>query len=50
MSDAAENSRASQEEAETHSSWWPDETVDMVSALVVVSCVVLALLWYVAGG
>lgn len=47
MSDAENATPA--EEQESHSSFWPDETVDMFAALVVVSAVVLACLWYVTG-
>lgn len=49
MSDAAENATPADEQ-ESHSGFWPDETVDMLAALVVVSAVVLACLWYVTGG
>jgi hypothetical protein len=48
MSDAAENATPA-EEQESHSGFWPDETVDMFAALVVVTAVVLACLWYVTG-
>ena len=49
MSDAAENAPTATEQEST-SGFWPDETVDMFAALVVVSAVVLACLWYVTGG
>ena len=35
---------------EGKSKYWPDETVDMISALVVTTALVAAMLWYVMNG
>jgi hypothetical protein len=40
---------AAPSEQET-SSYWPDETVDMLAALAVVTCLVAGLLWFVLNG
>lgn len=51
MSDApAENDVHAAEAAETHSSYWPDDTVDMISALVVITVLVAGVLWFVVNG
>ena len=51
MSDApAENDIQAAEAAEAHSSYWPDDTVDMISALVVVTVLVAGVLWFVVNG
>ena len=51
MSDApAENDVQAADAAETHSSYWPDDTVDMISALVVITVLVAGVLWFVING
>ena len=51
MSDVpAKNDVHAAEAAETHSSYWPDDTVDMISALVVITVLVAGVLWFVVNG
>lgn len=51
---AAETANEAAEQASTaeqeSSSYWPDETVDMLAALTVVTCLVAGFLWFVVNG
>ncbi|MDZ7825734.1 MAG: hypothetical protein U5R48_06750 [Gammaproteobacteria bacterium] len=38
------------EQATGGSKWWPDETVDAICGLVVISAATLGVLWYVVNG
>ncbi|HSG89145.1 MAG TPA: hypothetical protein VLA56_08030 [Pseudomonadales bacterium] len=51
MSDSTADQAATENvEAAASSNWWPDETVDAISALVVITALTLGVLWYVVNG
>jgi hypothetical protein len=47
----ADNGATEQTEQTTAgSNWWPDETVDAICGLVVISATTLGILWFVVNG
>lgn len=52
MSESTADTGATEQDGATTEGgkWWPDETVDAICGLVVISALTLGLLWYIVNG
>ena len=50
MSEDTQNPEAEPVSTRSSADYWPDDTVDIIAAALVVGALVLAALWYVSGG